>query len=85
MPIDSQNELPHLRFPVGEQEGEVSLSGLYDTGAALNTGLLSYHKHIMMKKPNIVAEYMEATHLTPSNYAAPLQVQINTTNPSTAY
>jgi len=59
MPIDSINELPHLNFPIGPKEDEVTISSLFDTGAALNTGFLSYHKFIMRTRPELVAEYEE--------------------------
>ena len=43
MPITTQNELPHVRFPIGTGIKDGSLLNLFDTGAALNTGQLSYH------------------------------------------
>ena len=58
MPIKSQNELPHLFFPIGlpsELPGEIS--ALYDTGAALNTGYLAYHQHIHRLAPDLVHSY----------------------------
>ena len=41
MPITSHNDLPHIRFPVGNNDEDGSLLNLFDTGAALNTGQLS--------------------------------------------
>ena len=48
MSITSHNELPHIRFPVGNNDEDGSLLNLFDTGAALNTGQLSYH--VALKK-----------------------------------
>jgi len=79
MPIDSQNELPHLRFPVGQDEESVSITGLYDTGAALTTGLLSYHNYIMERQPNAVAEYEE---FDGSNPFDPIKLCGAITNPN---
>jgi len=78
MPIDSQNELPHVRFPIGTTEDIVTIIGLYDTGAALNTGLLSYHKLIMKKQPELVAEYEE---FNGSNPFDPIKLCGAITNP----
>ena len=46
MPITSKNELPHLKLSLSEpgSNKHIGLSLLYDTGAALNTGFLPYHK-----------------------------------------
>ena len=41
MPIDSKNELPHIRFPIGMNENDASICCLYDTVTALNIGELS--------------------------------------------
>ena len=57
MPIDSMNELPRIRFPIGVNENDASICCLYDTGAALNTGQLAYHRHIMETQPDLVLEY----------------------------
>ena len=57
MPIDSNNELPHIKFPLGDTNGFASITVLYDTGAALNTGSLMYHQNIMEKHPHLVASY----------------------------
>ena len=59
MPISSQNELPHLDFQVGQASDSMALSFLYDTGAAINTGYLPYHKKIMHECPHIVESYEE--------------------------
>ena len=59
MPITSQNELPHLDFQVGQPLDAMSLSFLYDTGAAINTGYLPYHKKIINECPQIVESYEE--------------------------
>ena len=57
MPITSKNELPHLKFSrcAPGMDKSIGLSLLYDTGAALNTGFLPYHKKIMTNHPSIVA------------------------------
>jgi len=59
MPIDSINELPHVNFPIGLAEGVAAVSSLFDTGAALNTGYLPYHRFIMSTRPDLIAEYEE--------------------------
>jgi len=48
-----------VQFPVGKDETSISVIGLYDTGAALNMGLLAYHQHIMKDQPESVIEYEE--------------------------
>lgn len=59
VPISSQNELPHLDFQVGQPSDAMTLSFLYDTRAAINTGYLPYHKRIMEECPHIVKSYEE--------------------------
>ena len=49
MPITTRNELPHLRFPIGNTTTDGSLLNLFDTGAALNTGQLSYHLSLKIR------------------------------------
>ena len=46
MPISVQNKMPHVGFPVGLQDHQVSLIGLHDTGTANTTGLYSYYKQL---------------------------------------
>lgn len=57
MPIDSNNELPHIKFPIGDTKGFASVTLLYDTSAVLNTGSLTYHCIIMEKLLHLVQSY----------------------------
>ena len=65
MPISSQNELPNLDFQVGQASDAMTLSFLYDTGAAINTGYLPYHKKIMEECPHIIESYEEFNGTNP--------------------
>ena len=59
MPISSNNELPHVVFPIGKSTGAASVTALYDTGGALNTGNIHLHNFIRRKTPSAVAAYEE--------------------------
>ena len=61
MPIASINELPHIKLSIQsvDQASPIGLTMLYDTGAALNTGYLPYHRQIMKEHPSSVACYKE--------------------------
>ena len=59
MPISSNNELPHVAFPIGKSNGAASVTALYDTGGALNTGNIHLHNFIRKKTPSAVAAYEE--------------------------
>lgn len=51
IPISSNNELPRAIFSIGLALGYVTLTALYDTGEALNTGSVYQHQHIHIKLP----------------------------------
>jgi hypothetical protein len=57
MPISSNNELPHVAFPIGKSNGAALVTALYDTGGALNTGNIHLHNFIRKKTPSAVAAY----------------------------
>ena len=59
MPITSSNDLPHVSFPIGSKADEASITCLYDTGGALNTGNLALHMHIRKTVPTAVYEFEE--------------------------
>ena len=59
MPISSNNELPHIAFPIGKKSGVATVTALYDTGGALNTGNIHLHNLIKEKSPSAVAMYEE--------------------------
>ena len=65
MPITSRNELPHIRFPIGNANSDGSLHNLFDTGAALNTGLLSYHQSLKKIRPELIHSYEEFNGTNP--------------------
>ena len=65
MPITSRNELPHIRFPIGNAISDGSLHNLFDTGAALNTGLLSYHQSLKKIRPELIDSYEEFNGTNP--------------------
>ena len=65
MPISSQNELPHLQFLLGQPSDSIGISFLYDTGAAINTGYLPYHLHIMQECPQAVRSFEEFNGTNP--------------------
>ena len=65
MPITTQNELPHVRFPIGTGIKDGSLLNLFDTGAALNTGQLSYHQSLKSKRPDLIHSYEEFNGTNP--------------------
>ena len=49
-------DLPQVRFPIGQEEGQGTICMLVDTGAGLNTGHLSYHLDIARKYPHLVKQ-----------------------------
>jgi hypothetical protein len=57
MPIRVDNGLPHIRISLGPLDGNISLSALFDSGAALSSGYLPYHLWIMRENPEIVASF----------------------------
>ena len=57
MPIDSSNDLPHMTIKLGKTRDGASLNVLFDTGAALTTGLLSYHMWVKLHFPSSVHSY----------------------------
>jgi hypothetical protein len=57
MPIRIDNGLPHITFALGPASNLVSLSVLFDSGAALSSGYLPYHQQIMRENPDVVASY----------------------------
>ena len=59
MPISSNNELPHIAFPIGKKTGVATVTALYDTGGALNTGNIYLHNLIKENSPEVVATYEE--------------------------
>jgi hypothetical protein len=80
MPITTRNELPHLRFPIGTTTNDGSLLNLFDTGAALNTGQLSYHLSQKNSRPNLVNSYEEFNGTNPFD---PIKLCGAITDPST--
>ena len=79
MPISSQNELPHLDFGIGQARDAMTLSFLYDTGAAINTGYLPYHKKIMKEYPQVVESFEE---FNGDNPFEPIKLMGAITNPA---
>ena len=79
MPISVQNEMPHIRFPVGLQTHRASLLGLYDTGAAVTTGLYSYHKQLCERRPDLVHSFEE---FDGDNPFEPIKLEGAITHPS---
>jgi hypothetical protein len=65
MPITTQNDLPHIRFPIGGTTTDGSLLNLFDTGAALNTGQLYYHLSLKNKRPDLIHSYEEFNGTNP--------------------
>ena len=78
MPIDSLNELVHISFPIGLTESDATITALYDTGAALNTGSYAHHRHIMETSPELVHEYEEFDGENPFD---PIKLEGAITNP----
>ena len=54
MPIASDNLLPYIKFPIGSRALQVAVTCLHDTGTALNTCQLAYHKNIMKDFPSLI-------------------------------
>ena len=65
MPITTQNELPHIYFPIGTDIRDGSLLNLFDTGAALNTGQLSYQPSLQCKRSDLIHSYEEFNGTNP--------------------
>ena len=65
MPISSNNKLPHIAFPIGKSKGAASITALYDTGGALNTGNIHLHNVIRKKTAAAVARYEEFNGTNP--------------------
>ena len=80
MPITTRNELPHLRFPIGNTTNDGSLLNLFDTGAALNTGQLSYQLSFKNSRPDLVHSYEEFNGTNPFD---PIKLCGAITDPST--
>ena len=61
-PININNGLPHILFPLGRPEDGspgVDLRMLYDSGSAVNIGNKSHHLSIRHARPDLVFEYLE--------------------------
>jgi hypothetical protein len=80
LPITTQNELPHIRFPIGGTTTDGSLLNLFDTGAALNTGQLHYHLSLKNKRPDLIHSYEEFNGTNPFD---PIKLCGAITDPST--
>ena len=65
MPINSNNEPPHITFPIGKSTGAATITALYDTGGALNTGNIRLHNLIQEKTSTAVATYEEFNGTNP--------------------
>ena len=72
MPITSQNELPRLDFSIGTIADSMTISFLYDAGAAINTGYLPYHKMIMKKCPQAVESFEDFNGCNPFEPIKPM-------------
>ena len=79
MPISSQNELPHLDFQIGKATDSLTLSSLHDSGAAINTGYLEYHKMMKRECPEAVDSYEE---FNGSNFFEPIKLMGAITDPA---
>ena len=80
MPISTDNDLPHVPFPIGKHRNVASIMALYDTGGALNSGNLSYHRDVIMKKiPETIASFEE---FNGSNPFEPIKLLAAITEPS---
>ena len=81
MPITTNNELPHLAFPIGANKDKASISALYDTGGALNTGSLHYHRDVIKKNYLKLCTHtnalMERIHSIQSNFQEQCWKQMN--------
>ena len=49
--LSSENNPPHIVMHISKNESKASIKALYDTGDALNTDNLTYHKFINMLVP----------------------------------
>jgi hypothetical protein len=57
-PLTIDSRLPHIRLPVGDQDdSNVSIEGMIDTGAGLNIGRLAYHSAVWKMRPDIVEQF----------------------------
>jgi hypothetical protein len=56
IPIRVDNGLLHIRLRLGPSD-DTALSVLFDSGAALSSGYLSYHLWIMREHPNLVTSF----------------------------
>ena len=59
MPITSSNDLPHCSLILGKGRSKCLLSVLFDTGAALTTGYLPFHKHLIAQNSSAVHSFEE--------------------------
>ena len=67
MPITSSNNLPYCSLVLGQGRSGYPLSVLFDTGAALATGLFPLHKKIMTDNPITVHRFEEFNGPKPFN------------------
>lgn len=89
MLIQTQNELPRVKFSIGCGSSiTVGLSLFYDTGAALNTWYNAYHRQIMKAHPQMVAKFEMFdgdNTFDPINYVVRLLVQMIMTLTNTVF
>ena len=50
-------QLPHLKFSIGEEQKSSYMSGLADTGAGLKLGNLEYHQSAAERHPNLLLKF----------------------------
>ena len=60
MPININNSLPSIHFPLRENmDDDNCMQMLVDTGAAMNSGHLNYHLWVMSQCPELVAKFLQ--------------------------
>ena len=69
--VQMSQQLPHLKFSIGEGEKPPYISGLADTGARLNLRNIGYHHSVAEHHPNFVLKF---SHLMDLEDVYPLNI-----------
>ena len=55
--VQMSQQLPHLKFPIGEVPKTSYMYGLADTGSGFNLGYIYYQQSVAERHPNLVLKF----------------------------
>ena len=55
--VQMSQQLPHLKFPIGEVPNTSYMYGLADTGSGFNLGYIYYQQSVAERHPNLVLKF----------------------------